>query len=198
MKDLEFRGAGNLLGTEQSGHMLNVGYELYCKMLEEAVNRLKGRETIPQAEETAFSLPVSAVIPERYITNEVLRLQMYKKIAMVASDEDEAEMIDELIDRFGDIPRDTMNLIKISKIRSMAGMLGVREILQQGYKIIFRLWENVKPDASVMAALVSEYGERLLINGGREPYIRLTINRDEPVAAIEGFLKTAVSEKKIN
>ncbi len=126
MKDLEFRGAGNLLGTEQSGHMLNVGYELYCKMLEEAVNRLKGRETIPQAEETAFSLPVSAVIPERYITNEVLRLQMYKKIAMVASDEDEAEMIDELIDRFGDIPRDTMNLIKISKIRSMAGMLGVR------------------------------------------------------------------------
>ena len=198
MKDLEFRGAGNLLGTEQSGHMLNVGYELYCKMLEEAVNRLKGRETIPQAEETAFSLPVSAVIPERYITNEVLRLQMYKKIAMVASDEDEAEMIDELIDRFGDIPRDTMNLIKISKIRSMAGMLGVREILQQGYKIIFRLWENVKPDASVMAALVSEYGERLMINGGREPYIRLTINRDEPVAAIEGFLKTAVSEKKIN
>ncbi|MFR2878024.1 MAG: TRCF domain-containing protein [Anaerovoracaceae bacterium] len=198
MKDLEFRGAGNLLGTEQSGHMLNVGYELYCKMLEEAVNRLNGRETIPQAEETAFSLPVSAVIPERYITNEVLRLQMYKKIAMVASDEDEAEMIDELIDRFGDIPRDTMNLIKISKIRSMAGMLGVREILQQGYKIIFRLWENVKPDASVMAALVSEYGERLMINGGREPYIRLTINRDEPVAAIEGFLKTAVSEKKIN
>ena len=198
MKDLEFRGAGNLLGTEQSGHMLNVGYELYCKMLEEAVNRLKGRETIPQTEETAFSLPVSAVIPERYITNEVLRLQMYKKIAMVASDEDEAEMIDELIDRFGDIPRDTMNLIKISKIRSMAGMLGVREILQQGYKIIFRLWENVKPDASVMAALVSEYGERLMINGGREPYIRLTINRDEPVAAIEGFLKTAVSEKKIN
>lgn len=198
MKDLEFRGAGNLLGTEQSGHMLNVGYELYCKMLEEAVNRLKGRETIPQAEETAFSLPVSAVIPERYITNEVLRLQMYKKIAMVASDEDEAEMIDELIDRFGDIPRDTMNLIKISKIRSMAGMLGVREILQRGYKIIFRLWENVKPDASVMAALVSEYGERLMINGGREPYIRLTINRDEPVAAIEGFLKTAVSEKKIN
>ena len=113
MKDLELRGAGNLLGTEQSGHMLNVGYELYCKMLEEAVDTAKGREMLPQAEETAFNLPIPAVISERYIENEVLRLQMYKKIAMIENDEDEAEIIDELLDRFGDIPRDTMNLVKI-------------------------------------------------------------------------------------
>lgn len=198
MKDLEFRGAGNLLGTEQSGHMLNVGYELYCKMLEEAVARAKGTEPVPQAEETVFSLPVSAVIPERYIENDVLRLQMYKKIAAVSCDEDEEEIIDELIDRFGDIPRDTMNLIKISKIRSMAGMLGVTEILSQGYKIIFRLWENLRPDAAAMAALVAEYGERMMINGGREPFIRLTINREDPIKAIEAFLRIAVSKKKLN
>ena len=105
MRDLELRGAGNLLGTEQSGHMLNIGYELYCKMLEEAVDKARGIEEIPEAEETAFNLPIPAILSERYIENEMLRLQMYKKIAMITSDEDESEIIDELLDRFGDIPR---------------------------------------------------------------------------------------------
>lgn len=198
MKDLEFRGAGNILGTEQSGHMLNVGYELYCKMLEEAVERAKGKEPLPQAEETAFSLPISAIIPERYIENEVLRLQMYKKIAVIESDEDEMEITDELLDRFGDIPKETVNLIKISKIRSMAGKLGIKEIMQQGYKIIFKLWDNIKLSESMMAGLIEAYGERLMINGGKDPYIRLTIGREEPVKAMEAFLRTAVSEKKPN
>ena len=90
MRDLELRGAGNLLGTEQSGHMLNIGYELYCKMLEEAVDKARGIEEIPEAEETAFNLPIPAILSERYIENEMLRLQMYKKIAMITSDEDES------------------------------------------------------------------------------------------------------------
>lgn len=198
MKDLELRGAGNLLGTEQSGHMLNVGYELYCKLLEEAVEKVQGKEVLPEAEETAFSLPVSAVIPERYIENDVLRLQMYKKIAMIENDDDEAEIIDELMDRFGDIPRDTMNLIKISKIRSMAGKLGVSEITQQGYKVIFKLWETTKLSQGMMAQLVSVYGGKMMINGGKEPFIRLTTGREDPLKAIEKFLQTAVSERKLN
>lgn len=198
MKDLELRGAGNLLGTEQSGHMLNVGYELYCKMLEEAVERLRGKNVLPQAEETSFSLPISAVIPGRYIEDDVLRLQMYKKISSIGSDEDEEEIIDELLDRFGDIPKDTLNLIKISKVRAMAGSIGVSEILKQGYKIIFRLWENTKLTADMMSKLVSEYGERMSINGGKEPFIRLTVNREDPLKAIEKFLQTALSEKKLN
>ncbi|MBQ2846047.1 MAG: DEAD/DEAH box helicase, partial [Firmicutes bacterium] len=185
MKDLELRGAGNLLGTEQSGHMLSIGYELYCKMLEEAVGELNGIEKLPEPDETAFSLPIPAIIPVRYIENEVLRLQMYKKIAMIENDEDEAEIVDELIDRFGDIPRDTMNLIKISKIRAMAGKLGVTEILQQGYKVIFSLWENVKLSQETMAGLIDEYGERMMINGGKEPYIRLTVGKEDPLTAIE-------------
>lgn len=198
MKDLELRGAGNLLGTEQSGHMLSIGYELYCKMLEEAVDDVNGIERLPQAEETAFSLPIPAIISSRYIENEVLRLQMYKKIAMIETDEDEAEIVDELIDRFGDIPRDTMNLIKISKIRSMAGKLGVTEITQQGYKIIFKLWENVKLSQETMEGLIGEYGERMMINGGKEPFIRLTVGKDDPLHAIEKFLETAVIGYKVN
>ena len=198
MRDLELRGAGNLLGTEQSGHMLNIGYELYCKMLEEAVDKARGIEEIPKTEETAFNLPIPAILSERYIENEMLRLQMYKKIAMIASDEDESEIIDELLDRFGDIPKATMNLIKISKIRAMAGKLGISEISQQGYKIIFKLLENVKLTERIMAGLVSTYGGRMMINGGREPYIRLTIGKDDPLQAIEKFLQIAVGERKPN
>ena len=178
--------------------MINIGYELYCKMLEEAVDIAKGKEVIPSAEETAFSLSIPAVIPKRYIENEVLRLQMYKKIAMIENDEDEAEIIDELLDRFGDIPKDTMNLVKISKIRAMAGKLGVREIVQQGPKIIFKLWENVKLTETIMSGLVSRYGGKMMINGGKEPFIRLTIHKEEPVKAIEQFLQTAVGGKKLN
>ena len=198
MRDLELRGAGNLLGTEQSGHMLNIGYELYCKMLEEAVDKARGVEEIPEAEETAFNLPIPAILSDRYIENEMLRLQMYKKIAMITNDEDESEIIDELLDRFGDIPKATMNLIKISKIRAMAGKLGISEISQQGYKVIFKLLENVKLTERIMAGLISTYGGRMMINGGREPYIRLTIGKDDPLQAIEKFLQIAVGERKPN
>ncbi|NLD20511.1 MAG: transcription-repair coupling factor [Clostridiales bacterium] len=189
MKDLEFRGAGNLLGTEQSGHMLNVGYELYCKMLEEAVAHIKGEQAEEQVEETTFSLPMTAIISNRYIEDETLRLQMYKKIAMIADDEDESEVVDELIDRFGDIPRDTMNLIKISKVRAMAKKLGIKEITRQGYKVIFKLWENVKLEEGLMANLVGEYGERMMINGGKEPFIRLTIYKEDVLEVVERFLQ---------
>ena len=138
------------------------------------------------------------MISKRYIEDEVLRLQMYKKIAMVENDEDESEVTDELLDRFGDIPKETQNLIKISKIRSMAGTMGVKEILQQGYKIIFRLWERIKLNESMMSKLVAVYGGRLMINGGKEPYIRLTVNKEDPVKAIELFLQTALQERKMN
>ena len=198
MRDLELRGAGNLLGTAQSGHMLNIGYELYCKMLEEAVDKARGIDKLPQAEETVFEMPIPAIISERYIEDEMLRLQMYKKIAMISGDEDESEVVDELLDRFGDIPTATMNLIKISKVRAMAARVGISEISQQGYKVIFKLAENVKLTEHIMAGLMSVYGGRMMINGGREPYIRLTIGRDDPLQAIESFLQTALGEKQEN
>jgi transcription-repair coupling factor (superfamily II helicase) len=128
----------------------------------------------------------------------MLRLQIYKKISMIQNQEDERELTDELIDRFGDIPRDTLNLIKISKIRAMAESMGIKEISQQRYKIIFSLWENVKLSQTVMARLIGEYGEKMMLGGGREPYIRLTINRDDPLKSIEKFLETALTEKKLN
>ena len=197
MKDLELRGAGNILGTAQSGHMVNVGYELYCKMLEESVARLNGQETLPEVEETTFSIPLPAIISKNYIEDDVLRLQMYKKIAMVESNQDEGDVIDELLDRFGDIPDETMNLVRISKIRSMSKKVGIKEISQQGFKIIFKLWDNVKFPQAMMAALVGNYGQRIMINGGENPFIRLTIGREEPIDAINKFLETALQERAV-
>lgn len=104
MRDLEIRGAGNLLGEAQSGHMEAVGYDLYCKMLNEAVRQLKGG---PEAETftTLIDLNVDAYIPEYYIKNEYQKLDIYKRIAAIESEEELEDMTEELIDRFGDIPK---------------------------------------------------------------------------------------------
>ena len=202
MKDLELRGAGNILGTEQSGHMLNVGYELYCKLLEEAVNRLQGREVLPQAEETTFSLSIPALIPQYYIEDEVLRLQMYKKIAMITGEEDQSDVIDEMLDRFGDIPKDTMNLIRISKIRSQASRLGVREISQNGFKLMMKLWETTRFAEGVIPRLAAEYGDRIRFGGGSDPWIRVTVsaaNNDKvALEELEKFFRTALDEQKLS
>ncbi len=202
MKDLELRGAGNILGTEQSGHMLNIGYELYCKLLEEAVDRLQGREVLQPAEETAFSLSIPALIPRYYIEDEVLRLQMYKKIAMITDEQTQSDVIDEMLDRFGDIPKDTMNLIRISKIRSQASRLGVREISQNGYKLIMKLYETTRFAEGVIPRLASAYNERIRFGGGKEPWIRVTVsaagNDKIALEELEKFFRIALSDQKLS
>lgn len=202
MKDLELRGAGNLLGTEQSGHMMNIGYELYCKLLEETVEKLRGNSPIPQAQETKLNLPIPALIPGYYIEDEVLRLQMYKKIAMISSSEDADDIIDEMTDRFGDIPVDTMNLIRISRIRSMAGKLGVREIDQNGYRLMLKLWETTRFGEGVIPALASAYGDRIRFNGGNDPYIQLKVDQSGSdkwtLDELESFFETALMSNREN
>ena len=120
MKDLEIRGAGNLLGTAQHGHMMNVGYEMYCKMVDNAVRALRGEIVVDSREECTIDIPMSAYIPEWYIEDEIVKLQMYKKIAEVRTKEDEDEILDELLDRFGDVPKETIVLIKVSRIKHLA------------------------------------------------------------------------------
>lgn len=198
MKDLELRGAGNLLGTEQSGHMLNVGYELYCKLLEDAVKRLSAGNVDGTGEglgephnmsiedhrdETAINLPITAVIPKSYISDEVLRLQMYKKIALIRDEEDELDVTDELIDRFGDIPEDTMNLVRISKIRKIAESAGVREISQEGYKLKLAVYPDAVFPEGLVQRLIDAYGEKIKFFGGKNPYIRLTVGAAVPTSA---------------
>ena len=151
---------------------------------------------------TAFGLPIPALIPEYYIQDEVLRLQMYKKIAMIRNEEDESDLIDEMTDRFGDIPTDTMNLIRIARVRAMASRAGVKEINQNGYRLMLKLWETTRFGEGVIPGLVAEYGERIKFNGGSDPYIRLTVSSSKSdrtvLEELETFLGIILKGRKEN
>lgn len=136
MRDLEIRGAGNILGAEQSGHMVNVGYELYCKMVDEAVRRLRGETVRTRDVETAVDLKIEAYIPDSYIDDGVLKMEMYKKTASVDGEEAAVELRAELNDRFGDIPGEVDNLIEISIIRSLGEDLSIARIGRSGRMVI--------------------------------------------------------------
>ena len=119
MRDLEIRGAGNLLGESQSGHMAAVGYDLYCKMLNEAVSQLKGKKEEADYA-TTIDLDIDAFIPESYIKNEYQKLDIYKRIAAIESEEEMDDMIEELIDRFGDIPKKVELLLEVARLKNLA------------------------------------------------------------------------------
>lgn len=191
MRDLEIRGAGNLLGTDQHGHMMNMGYELYCKLVDDAVRALGGEVVNPDQEEASIELNVTALIPDRYISDEVLKLQMYKKIASVSNADDEEEIIDELIDRFGEIPRDTMNLIAVSRIRSLAERLCITRIHEEGSKVVFHFARENSLSPAALADLSAKYGMRIFIHGGIKPFLRFTPGSKRRLSEILEFLELA-------
>jgi len=196
MRDLELRGAGNMLGTAQSGHITSVGYELYCKMVDEAVRALQGEIVNDNKEETSVEIPVSALIPSYYIENESIKLSMYKKIAGVRSYDDEDDILDELMDRFGDVPKETVNLIKISHIRYLAEEMGVTRVKTEEkstspinqftkvpknkddkMKVILDFTKESPLTGFGIFNLNEQYKERVLVHGGTEPYIRVSTTR---------------------
>jgi transcription-repair coupling factor (superfamily II helicase) len=179
MRDLELRGAGNILGVEQSGHMLSIGYELYCKMVEEVVRELKGEAEQQDAwkADTSVELSVPAYLPERYIEDELTRLSMYKRIASLSDQEDKSEVTDELLDRFGDLPKEAENLLDIALIRSMASALGVSRIVLQHKKLVYIFEKKNSLTPQLFAALLDDYGLRLTIYGGVEPRLSLSLGR---------------------
>ena len=169
MRDLEIRGAGNLLGEEQSGHMEAVGYDLYCKMLNEAVRQLKGG---PEAETftTLIDLNVDAYIPEYYIKNEYQKLDIYKRIAAIESEEELEDMTEELIDRFGDIPKKVQQLLVIASLKSLAHSVYVTAIEQKGEEIRFTMYEKAKIDPSGIPKFLDSYKNDLIFRAEEPPY----------------------------
>ena len=169
MRDLEIRGAGNLLGEAQSGHMEAVGYDLYCKMLNEAVRQLKGG---PEAETftTLIDLNVDAYIPEYYIKNEYQKLDIYKRIAAIESEEELEDMTEELIDRFGDIPKKVQQLLVIASLKSLARSVYVTAIEQKGEEIRFTMYEKAKIDPSGIPKFLDSYKNDLIFRAEEPPY----------------------------
>ncbi len=182
MRDLEIRGAGNVLGVEQSGHMLSVGYELYCKLVDEAVRELKAeREGIilePEiTTDTEVSLNVSAYIPEEYISDEIIRLDMYKRIATISSIEEQIELSEELIDRFGEPPEELGNLLDIALLHNKASKLGISNLVLQREDLIFvfESADGLKPE--IVEKLLDTYDLRLTIYGGVQPKFSLALKQ---------------------
>ena len=183
MRDLEIRGAGNVLGPEQSGFLLSVGYDMYLKLLEEAVLLEQG-QPLPTRTECAANLSVSAAIPDRYVPSPEQRMDLYRRIAAVKSEAEADELVDELIDRYGEPPRPVNNLISVALLRSDAARCRISDIAQKNGKLVFTLEEFRLEPFSALCAW-EKYTKRLLLMPGEVPRFsfRLAKNEDSLRAA---------------
>ena len=177
MRDLEIRGAGNVLGPEQSGFLLSVGYDMYLKLLEEAVLEERGEKPELRAE-CAADLTVAASIPDRYVPSPEQRMDLYRRIAHIRSEEEADDLVDELVDRYGDPPRPVNNLISVALLRAAAAKCGVTEIAQRGERLNFTLRD---PDLARVSAIAGRpaYRGRLLFSAGDKPYLSLKVKKGE-------------------
>ena len=149
---MEIRGSGSILGSKQHGHIDNIGYDLYMKYLTQAVNKLKGIET-RETIETVIDLKIDSYIPKTYIEDERLRLEIYKKISVLESEKEYSDLIDELIDRFSDLPKEVVNLMDISLLRYKASKINVISIIEKDGKYTIKLNEEIGLN------LIKEMGE---------------------------------------
>jgi len=171
MRDLQIRGAGNLLGPQQHGHIDSVGYDMYCKLLAEAVNELRGIPYEKEEEEISIDINVSAYIDNDYINDENQKIDMYKKIASINDDHDVLDIEDELMDRYGEIPQPVKNLLEIAYIKSLAKACGFSSVQEKNDTVIFQYSENKSINFEVLGKLMDKYRRKLLFTASNKPYI---------------------------
>lgn len=170
MRDLEIRGAGNLLGAEQHGHMQAVGYDLYCKMLNEAVKEVKGIARVEEQYETVLDLETDAYIPDSYIRNEAQKLDVYKRIASIENSEECEDMLEELTDRFGDPPKAVMNLLEIARLKAMAHSLYITEVSGNLNRLKLTMYEKARIAVTNIPKLVERYQGAMIFQPAESPY----------------------------
>ena len=169
MRDLELRGAGNLLGAEQHGHMEAVGYDLYCKMLNEAVQEAKGIE-VQEVFETTIDMNINAYIPEKYIPNEYLKLDIYKRIAGIENQEEYEDMLEELMDRFGEPPKTVQNLLAVANMKALAHRIYFTEVKQMGDEVRLTMYERAKVDPGKVPEILAKHPDELTFKVETNPY----------------------------
>ena len=187
MRDLEIRGAGNVLGPEQSGFMLSVGYDMYLKLLEEAVLTEQG-QTPPKRTECSADLSVAASIPDRYVPSPEQRMDLYRRIAAIRDESEADDLVDELIDRYGEPPRTVNNLISVALLRAAASQAGVTDIAQKKGQLVFTLDQF---DLEQFSALCADpkFKDRLLLIPGDVPRFTLRLRSgDEPLRTAQALI----------
>ena len=184
MRDLEIRGAGNLLGADQSGHMEAVGYDLYCKMLNEAILMQKGEEVVKEFD-TTIDLPIDAFIPSTYVKNELVKLELYKRISGVWTDEDYEDMLDELTDRFGDPTYEVLNLLLIAKIRAKSHEAGITAISYKNGKVQIEMAANVRVKVELLEPFLDKYLNNIRVVTSGNPGFLIDLEKK----SIKNFVK---------
>ena len=185
MRDLEIRGAGNVLGAEQHGHMEAVGYDLYCKMLNQAVLALKGETLEEDSYYTFVECDIDAYIPGRYIKNEYQKLDIYKRISAIETEEEYMDMQDELMDRFGDIPRSVENLLKIASIRALAHQAYVTEVVINRQEVRLTMYQKAKLQVEKIPDMVRSYKGDLKLVPGDVPSFHYIDRRNKNQDSLE-------------
>jgi transcription-repair coupling factor (superfamily II helicase) len=177
MRDLEIRGAGNVLGAQQHGHMETVGYDLYCKLLNQAVQTLKGNPAAEEEFQTEVDCDIDAYIPSTYIRNEYQKLDVYKRISGIENEEEYLDMQDELLDRFGELPRPVENLLMVAMLKATAHHAYVTEVKVNRQEFRLIMYKQAKLDTAGIPDMIQEYGGMLKFQFGEIPYFHYTERR---------------------
>lgn len=180
MRDLEIRGAGNLLGAEQHGHIDAIGYDMYLRLLDEAIKGLKG-EVEDEKPNTTIDIKISAYIDKEYIEDENQRLEMYKKISSIENEKDVEDIKDELIDRFKEYPKAVESLIDVAYLKALARDVNITEIAEKGASIILKFKDSKSINSGIVDSLVNEFRGRIMFSGQVPPYITYKYNKKEDV-----------------
>lgn len=197
MKDLEIRGAGNLLGSDQHGHMSQVGYEMYSKLLEEHVRKIKG-ETVEEQFETTIEFSINAFIPDNYVANSDHKLELYKKIAAIRDQRDRFNIEEEIEDRFGTLPKPVYNLLAIAHVKAMAQRLGIRLIREGEDHVVANFQHNERMGIQVVAETSAAYGRRIAFNMSGKPYFKYKfsqpkLSKEDKAKELETLLLKIIS-----
>ncbi len=205
MRDLEIRGAGNLLGSQQHGQMADVGYDLYCKLMEEAVNELRGQAGLQVDVETKVELPVDAYLPQEFVQGEALRMEVYKRIAEIETRADFSDVLDEMIDRFGDVPPEAEHLMWIALLKALSARLQIERVFLRGGKVVFRFSPNATIDGAKLVSALNKAKSDLVLQRSGTGTVLLLNRAGEPeqlmelaVDALEKVVPAVVGETNPN
>ena len=191
MRDLEIRGAGSMLGEMQHGHMEQVGYDTYCKLLDEVIKEMQGIEVVEE-QDVQIDLAVSSYIPDNFIENSSQKIEIYQNIALCRTEEELQNVIDEVIDRYGRLPKELENLIDIARIKQLARKANILKIAQRENGIVFYfVKEKIKPE--MVNTLITKSPMLVKFSNAVEPYVTLRIKENENIIEkAKEFLNTVI------